>query len=918
MDSNFLVRCWKFRGPSLRGMVVKGLVGMFVGLYSLFKKKPKTTTSICLFVLLMIHLHRHKQWLKTVMLVWACKALRTTQYATVRDMLTNTPYDPPTRKQEDHSHPEAASVRSYAIHFATQLAAAVGMDVFVEQQSVSDQRKNLEGTREYYWAKDIQAAPKCDLLTDNHIRVFVDVDYYADMPELLVDNVVPTLLYTIIPESVGEIGANNSSHYFNDDGTITMHVSGGAQYNHKLWNYGTDTLLVVKRKLWCPVGSAAYLVDTRQVTKHRAIVLLTPISKWGIAWAWITTWLYGNELRRLDVVDGKHARMKIMRKDGLYVSTGILGSPLSATIPADVDEEIAVQARIGKDDLNIATIQTHLGGDKQRSRLEAAALVEYHRAGSTGKAPVVYPAEFAVRRYQMNIDSYEPDAKPGMQAFMSPLMHECYAPDITKGNEESAIRGRITNVRSDAEPNHFVRQCAVEFAKLMFPEKGVLVPQGVELVYARQARPTQRALLNAAISMGHNVVRVLKVFLKREAYSGPKDPRIISTVNPSDKLHYSRFLYSLSDYLKSCEWYAFGRTPVEVANKVAALCVSSTKWAVNTDFSRFDGRVSPAIRHFERVVMMRAFHKDYHSEMHDLMRSQFGLCAYSTFGVGYEQGTARASGSAETSAFNSMANAFVAYMALRGTRERGVYLTPQKAYDRLGIYGGDDGLTMDVSPAVYTNAAIRIGQKLECEPVERGSFGVKFLARIYGPEVWFGDTNSCCDLPRQLAKFHCTAVLPSTVTPLQRMVEKSMGFYLMDRHTPIIGPLVSKVVQRMHVDTEKAPDEWARNVRPWASQCDLAAQYPNRPCDWFDTYLHSVLPNFDVGLFNEWLEAVQEPEQLLSPPLCCEPKIAAEAAVVNGAIVGGDNTEKPVAEPKRESSRARPTHVPRGRGRGRN
>ena len=115
-----------------------------------------------------------------------------------------------------------------------------------------------------------------------------------------------------------------------------------------------------------------------------------------------------------------------------------------------------------------------------------------------------------------------------------------------------------------------------------------------------------------------------------------------------------------------------------------------------------------------------------------------------------------------------MTNAFVAFSAI--TKQ-----SPDKPlkwrWERLGLYGGDDGLTPDVTPEHCSLAAKEIGQDLTTEPVNRGELGIKFLARHYSPYVWNGDANSMCDVKRQLDKFHITVNL-GTVSPTTRLLEK--------------------------------------------------------------------------------------------------------------------------------------------------
>jgi len=269
------------------------------------------------------------------------------------------------------------------------------------------------------------------------------------------------------------------------------------------------------------------------------------------------------------------------------------------------------------------------------------------------------------------------------------------------------------------------------------------------------------------------------------------------------------------------------------------------------------------------------------------------LNAVATFGTWYETAFSRASGSPETSLFNSLVNAFVAYAALRGTRRGGLFLTPAMAFDALGIYGGDDGLTADVDAKVYVKAASRIGQELTVEPVKRGNMGVKFLARVYSPDVWFGDMNSCCDLPRQLCKIHVSVPMSNTVSPTVKLLEKVRSFSLSDEHTPILGLLCATVID-LH-GGPILPDANTTPMRHWLGHFDKEVQYVNEPASWMMDYAVSALPDFDWKTFHNWMAEVKTFTDVLAAPLCMEP-IAAKSAVpvvVDGEVLPRGEKFKP-------------------------
>nr|UQB76075.1 RNA-dependent RNA polymerase [Flumine noda-like virus 41] len=390
-----------------------------------------------------------------------------------------------------------------------------------------------------------------------------------------------------------------------------------------------------------------------------------------------------------------------------------------------------------------------------------------------------------------------------------------------------------------------------------------------------------------------------------------KPGRCISTICGPTKMIYSRVMYAFEVVLKRQPWYAFSRTPAEIAERVAEVC-SKADNVTNSDFSKFDGHGSNVMRELEKMALLRAFRPSEHSIVIETHNKQFGLMATATFGTCYETKFSRLSGSPETSIFNSLVNSFVGFFAWTRTMEGGAYVDAVEAFKRLGIYGGDDGLTGDIVPKVYVGAAKAIGQELAVEPVTRGKPGVKFLARIYSPDVWYGCTDSVCDLPRQMAKFHVTVNLGVGITPLMKLKEKARSFVLSDANTPVIGDL-SKLVLGLN-GGPVACDPRLRELQKWYGEYDAESQYPNVYGPWMLEYLEAVLPGYDYKAFQKWCANVTTMEQCLSAPMCIEiPAIpeTKEPVLVNG-ILYPLGSRMPPPLPVRDPRNGWRSVVPRG------
>jgi hypothetical protein len=343
---------------------------------------------------------------------------------------------------------------------------------------------------------------------------------------------------------------------------------------------------------------------------------------------------------------------------------------------------------------------------------------------------------------------------------------------------------------------------------------------------------------------------------------------VISTINGSDKAAYSKYIYAFAEVLKQQDWYAFGKSPCEIAERVSLVCQQAINDVANTDFHKFDGHGSNVMRHLEQMVLLRAFRTCHHDTLLDLHRGQSNLKAFTVMGIEYLTLFSRLSGSPDTATFNGTVNAFVAYLEKRLTREDGSSYTPQEAWNALGIYGGDDGLSIDVNPACAKRAAKMIGQDLEVEPVNRGDLGVKFLARVYSPNVWYGDLNTCCDLPRQLTKLHVTINLGHKVTPEMKFLEKMRAYFLTDENTPILGDVVRRARYLLEADFEM--DKLTAPMRPWGSDVPKDVQYFNDSADWMMDYVYTVLPEADVLAFVAWVTSCNTLQDLMKPPLLRE------------------------------------------------
>jgi len=817
-------------------------------------------------------------------------------------------------------------LRTSGTQLALNVAAYCGSEVFVVGMSKTDQRRELRGTRRWYWTKDVNADNRNDEPKDRDVRYICDVDYYMDMPDLLVSEAKPVLIYTVVPEEATSSGEDDTAFCFETDGSLTTKVAGGGSYSHMLWDYSSDSFLVTRKVLGVPVSAVAYAVERKQIGRHRQVILLAPIRVFnGIAAILAHYLLETKELKRFIPV--KHAadnsafiRFNVMSSKGeLMVTTARPGTSLCATVSQSEDDAIATVSRLGTTNLMLPTTASWV-----QSRSASAVLTEYHRACGKPATLTVYPVEKGVRAYQYKPIEFDCEAKPKLQAFMSPLVHGAFAPIANKAGEEQCVKGRINDLKGpEPKPSNFRERCIDEFAQLIIGDMH-LEPVCFEVVNAKQTSSTQQLSLSKAVLTGQFRKFILKCFIKAEAYPDVKDPRNITTYNDADKLDMAQFALALAQHMKQFKWYGPGKTPIEIANRVVEICMGADFVNIS-DYKRMDGTIKYALLRVDRVVSMKAF-ANHTAKLNELLKTNVDNKGYMPYGTTFDQGPVHGSGCSATSLFQTNRAAFNAYLAFRHTpfpNGGGRKYTPEEAFNALGIHLGDDGLDGDLPVESHQWASKLTGLVLEASTVQRGERGVNFLARYYSEHVWTGLPDSMCDIKRQLSKFHTTVRLPSSVTPEQKFVEKATSYVATDGNTPIIGDLCKKLL----LLSPHRPKNIA-GVRSWWAQFDASVQYPNRNVNgWMDVELVIQFPEFDRTLFSQWLDGSKSAQELLSAPLCAEPKPPTPGqsdVVVDEEVVPSrpsDSRETPVSQqvetveptPSSKRRRARNVRSPAGK-----
>jgi len=510
----------------------------------------------------------------------------------------------------------------------------------------------------------------------------------------------------------------------------------------------------------------------------------------------------------------------------------------------------------------VATVQSWV--EDHGGREAAAVICDYLQHGPRARGERVFPAETGVFRYQLlrSIKEYDPDAKPLMTAFMLPVLPAGYIPDVCIANERAAVAARVAAPIADHRKikppaPRWLYDTMAAFVKLVVPKFHEGQPLEIQDVYERQARPSQRSLLERASGMLPPKTSRFSTFLKAEPYQKAADPRVISVFNTVDKREYSRFIYAFADFIMAtCPWYSFGKKPVDIANKVVTICAAAEEIAC-ADASKMDGHLSEEARQLELALLLAFFHTSHHEKIRALHSRTYAAVAATTLLVQYLTEFTRGSGVPDTALMNSIVSKYVDFTYR-------VRLMPAKeAYEVEAEFGGDDSIAPLIpghGPSELIKCAAMIGQNYEVDVFKRGQHGVNYLSRFFTEDVWTGDNSSTCDLVRQLSKLHLSGNDP-TIPGDVRLQRKLSGYARTDSNTPIMRNILD-AARRVGMDLNDAQysDSW------WAMY-DQDVNWPNEIVKDEEFTIQRFLPGADVESLICYLQMCDRPGLLSMPAI---------------------------------------------------
>nr|QYF49965.1 MAG: hypothetical protein [Henan sediment noda-like virus 2] len=682
---------------------------------------------------------------------------------------------------KEHTHKAAAQNRTSANVFMNEAVRRAGYTPY----NVSRSNHDIEGgSRYFYNIKDVGTPFRDDTIEENTALVFCDVDYYCDMNRWLKLG-KPCLLYTLVPQTLSHRGPDYAYTIRND--VVRYRVSGGAEYEHQLWNYEGDSFGIVNDD----GDLIIYQVEQKIVPgdDNRRFIWFVPCAVVeGPYWRY----LYPDSgspspLKRRSYVRDEHTnfiyepitdRLSVAR-NGEWQSIELAGRTFEAIRKRMANKTsppvIADVERILRESENTKSAPT-----------DAPLLFELI-AGGPLRANIVRTTVQAAHFQPIGPLATEDGTPSGLP--IANTLVETPAVFPTKGfnSDTATIKGRVTAMTNNVRPTKNYKVWANEFIQLLVPDPGKGNPLSVEEVRAAQKTPNQRARFQHVKDfLRVKTENTLKAFIKAEPYGGPNDPRNITTMSPENTIMFSTFSHAFKRHMKRFKWYGPGMTPKQVAVRLGELA-RQTGSVLDGDYSRMDGTHSAFTnKHIVRPAYMRWCAPEHRAELKGHFDAVYRKRAVTASGIVYDPAETNRSGSSITTEVNTLVAAFNIYCALR---ELGYSTT--EAFELIGFVFGDDTNNPDLEglDKALEKTAADLGLTLKVHRTEKGD-PVPCLGRYFvDPAV---RTDSFQDPMRTLGKLHLTS--NKQVTAEQALVNKASGYINTDRLTPLIGTWAKKVL----------------------------------------------------------------------------------------------------------------------------
>jgi hypothetical protein len=797
-----------------------------------------------------------------------------------------------------HSHQKAATDRNSATATILNAVSASGYKPYVV--SPSPREYNEAGVRDHYSLADLRQTIKEDSLPRQAVIVMTDADYYVDLAYWLKSG-RPIIMYTFHPDTVA--GAVDDGNFTIDvDNYVTTNINGGKQVRHRIYNYNVDTARtsyytgVFGKLIEClelfnilnTTNSVAFTVDQFQMGPHRRIVSIVPFARVPLLGSY-----YGETLEyQRFCTDGKFVTLVNHATSDPTVSIAVAGQNYHVEVPKSDLEAICLSD--ARDPItNLSDVKRRMEIAKMRQCPIILEYIIHHRSSVTKQLALVHrpgklqPAlhyTVADPRYP---DQFEPDKYYGRTYAPAPITAAAVFPMDTSANMAASIDQRITIPQKQAMAREHITQfthsCATEFVELLVPDAGVGAPFSNQEVVEMQDKPMQKIRARANRYVWSDPFKVL-AFMKKEQLNSIDAPRNISGCPPWHTIRLSSYtLMFKKNILLNMPWYAPGRTPIEVAEKVFDIATRCSH-TFETDLSRMDGtELQFTQEYIEHACYLRYFNLDDHGvELRALLRNEANPKARNKYGS-YSPGYSKLSGSPTTTDGNTIKKAFAEYYAARLSG-----MTPKQAWKFLkesAILCGDDGYTGNEAGEYHVRRAYtELGFDLKYLLVHTRGQPITLLGRLF-----LDPTTSLASIQsprRTLEKLHQTT---NGTLPLRLIgILRSMAYLMSDSTTPLVSNWCRcyiRNVQKELTDEDQVPEE----IRGADLDLPFFSRLCTDVCNWpqadkvdidYVAYDLDLLPS-EVQKHMDILDQYDGPTSEI-PQLYCVPKPTKIGCIVNG------------------------------------
>jgi len=699
------------------------------------------------------------------------------------------------KPDENNPHSKHAASRSEARLFCVKLAAAVGITPYFVDHPKKGIASLHPGSYTNTNTNGLSEPFRCDPIPQNPLFVLIDRDFHMSSIELL--RLVaqgPVVMYTYTLDQLSHRTSEGGFKF--SAGVLHSDFNHGVSHKHGLWDWSRDHIL-----LSTGFGNTVLVkVDYRSCSDFgRSLVLLSPTRSFPS-----TSYLAVSSLYTTSALHRMQAHR--MQKGSLLVEYICAGDQTSVLVnatthylmPTDNFLDLLAASRTSAS-FSVATVKIISAAERNYSLREALKLLApYIGEIDTRPRPRTFHPVF------LNMDC---EYKVRGTALTKAVIDEAVVPVSSASADECCVQQRVENIRpAEGKIPDWVQTYSDDFREHLFSKIGLVEPDTVE-DFLDSCSPKDKKKYSVAAEGDALDRRIRSTFQKVEAYPGVKAPRDIKDVPKPLVLFYSLYIKPLVKAIKlHCPCYAFGKSPKGVARRVRRILEGKVKVTL-TDFSKFDGTQGEFLFNEFRRDLLRFFGPNHKSTLNAMLDCLHDLVHVTKYGRFFFILFQMVSGSADTSCRNTIHNMRANYIVFRYSG-----LSIEDAWEALGIYGGDDGLSCypDLKKAKEVMDILGLTIKI----AERGPGDqIDFLGRVY-PDP-FTSTRSHHDIARAAGKLHISPHELDNASLETMCWRKAVSIWVTDSRTPVISVWARNVLRLV------PSGEW---VTTWQSK--VFAEYP--------------------------------------------------------------------------------------------